>query len=133
MIPEDGEGGAWRSSYEIYGVWVGYDENSQLLNRSVKPLAMMAGSRLRMLYPVDSDRKDGKTVYTAGEEMTMYRALRIEEIPLPAGTYYLEYEMKDIFMRSARFERIEIRWDGENISFPEGFAWEGTSPVTWWR
>ena len=54
----------------------------------------------------------------------MYRALDVEEIPLPAGTYYLEYEIVDQFMRKATLDRVEIRWDGENMSFPDGFVWE---------
>ena len=54
----------------------------------------------------------------------MYRVLDVAEIPLPAGTYYLQYEIEDIFMRKTVLDRIEIHWDGENMSFPEDFSWE---------
>ena len=41
------------------------------------------------------------------------------------GTYYLEYEVDDMFMRSYLLDRIEFHWDGKNMTFPEGFSWEG--------
>ena len=41
-------------------------------------------------------------------------------------TYYLEYEVQDSFMRCMPVDRIEFYWDGENMTFPEGFAWEGS-------
>ena len=63
--------------------------------------------------------------------MPLYRALNIDEITLPPGTYYLEYEMEDIFMRTYTTDRIEIRWDGENMTFPDGDAWMGTLEVVW--
>ena len=63
-------------------------------------------------------------VYQFSAPMTMYRALDVAEIPLPAGTYYLEYEIEDVFMRKTTLDRIEIHWDGENMTFPEDFCWE---------
>ena len=59
--------------------------------------------------------------------------MQVEERPLPPGTYYLEYELEDIFLRTARLERIEMHWDGEKLSFPEGFTWEGTFLTQWTR
>ena len=53
----------------------------------------------------------------------IYRALNVQEIALPAGTYYLEYEVDDAFMRPSVLERIEFQWDGKNMTFPEGFTW----------
>ena len=111
------------SDYEIYGVWEGYDDHSELLNRSVKPLAMLAGQDFQVLYPIDAD--GSRTMYVPGDELTIYRALDVSEIPLPAGTYYLEYEVDDMFLRPLLLDRIEIHWDGEKMTFPEGFSWEG--------
>ena len=114
-----GENG--HSTYQLYGVWVGYDENTEMTNRSVKSLAQVAGREFRLLYPVDPDGAG----YQMSGKMTMYRAIDVQEITLPAGTYYLEYEVDDVFMRPSVLERIEFYWDGENITFREGFNWTG--------
>ena len=42
---------------------------------------------------------------------------------LPAGTYYLEYEIDDLFMRKTVLERIEIQWDGQSMTFPGAEQW----------
>ena len=108
------------SDYEIYGVWEGYEENSMLMNRSVKPLAMLSGQEYRLLYPFDGS---SGAAYLPGQKMTMYRSLEVKEIPLPEGTYYLEYEVQDSFMRTRLLDRIEFQWDGEALNFPQGDAW----------
>ena len=120
---------ARKGDYEIYGVWEGYDENSELMSRSVKSLAMLAGQEYRFLYPVDV-KGGGRARYLAGEPMTMYRALSVKERPLPAGTYYVEYELQDTFLRSTVTERFEFQWDGKQMTFPEGFVWEGEATRT---
>ena len=112
------------SEYEIYGVWQGFEEDGMLLNRSVQSLSEIVGQEYQLLYPIDGTDADGAAAYEYSAPLTMYRALDVEEIPLPAGTYYLEYEIVDQFMRKATLDRVEIRWDGENMSFPDGFAWE---------
>jgi len=38
---------------------------------------------------------------------------------LPAGNYYLEYEIEDMFLRPTVLERIEMHWDGTSLTFPE--------------
>ena len=91
---------------------------------------MVAGRRFRLLYPKDGTEEAGKPDYTMSDELTMLRAMDIEEIPLPPGTYYIEYEVEDIFMRTARFGKIEIRWDGEKMTFPHADEWTGTAPLT---
>ena len=122
---------AFTEKFEAFGVWEGYDENSVVMNRGVMPLTEAAGRVFCMQYPKDSAGKNGRTFFASGEEMTMPRALRFVKEPLPAGTYYVEYELRDAFQRKARTERIEIRWDGERMTFPEGFTWEGSSRVEW--
>ena len=111
------------NDYEIYGLWEGYEENSELFNRSVTSLSELVGQDYCFLYPVDG--KDGDAGYQSSPMMTMYRALDVQEIPLPEGTYYIEYEVDDMFLRPYFLDRIEFHWDGENMTFPEGFAWEG--------
>ena len=37
----------------------------------------------------------------------------------------VEYEIEDSFKRTRVVDRCEVRWDGQQMSFPEDFAWEG--------
>ena len=113
------------NEYTIYGLWEGFDEHNELMNRSVKPLSELAGQKYRFLYPVDGEGYNGSVSYQIGQPMTMARTLDVQEIPLPEGKYYLEYEVDDMFMRPYLLERIEFDWDGENMIFPEDFSWEG--------
>ena len=91
----------------------------------LSPLSALAGREYHFLYPVDGAGYNGRVSYQLSEPLTMYRALDVKEIPLPEGTYYLEYEVDDVFMRSYLLDRIEFHWDGKNMTFPEGFSWEG--------
>ncbi len=115
-----------KSDYEVYGVWEGFDETSALMNRGVKPLAMYSGQEYRFLYPVDGSKKPD---YLYSRSMNMYRMLDIREIPLPAGTYYLEYEIEDSFNRTKLVDRFEIQWDGEEMTFPDADAWQGETEM----
>ncbi|MBQ8110739.1 MAG: hypothetical protein IJ124_11325 [Clostridia bacterium] len=110
-----------RSEYEVYGMWEDYDDDSTLMNRSVQPLATLTGQEFRLLYPLDGSGR--KNRYAFSDDMTMYRWLEVEEIPLPAGTYYIQYEVQDIFKRFSKIERFEFRWDGENVTFPHIDEW----------
>ena len=116
--------------YDVYGVWEGYDENSVMMNRNVKDLSRLAGLDFQLLYPTDEAGEGGGTIYGSSAALTMYRALDIEEMTIPAGSYYLQYEVEDIFHRRFALERIEMAWDGEQLSFPEGFAWDGEVTFT---
>ena len=118
------EGSDKVNDYEIYGVWAGYEETSTLLDRSVQPLSEFAGREYQLMYPVDAAKLDGGMTYAFSAPLTMYRALDVEEIPLPAGTYFLEYEIEDLFMRRTVLDRIEIEWDGENMTLPRADEWE---------
>jgi hypothetical protein len=55
----------------------------------------------------------------------MPRGIEVLKKPLPAGTYYLEYDITNVLMLHATMDRIKIHWDGKKMTFPEGFTWEG--------
>ena len=119
------------TSYEVYGVWEGYDETTQMTNRSVKDLAKLAGQNFHLIYPTDAVGEDGRRMFQSSDEaLTMYRALDVEEIPLPAGTYFIEYEVDDMFERPFVLERIELHWDGETLTVPNADAWTGETLLT---
>ena len=51
-----------------------------MANRSVKPLSQAADQEFRLLYPVDPVGEQ----YQFSETMTLYRAVDVQEITLPA-------------------------------------------------
>ena len=102
--------------YKVYGLSQGYSGNISAPNRGVKSLSMLQGQEYRLLYPVYTGQDDGRTVYEAGEPMTMYRGLRIEEIPLPPGVYACDFVMENCFFQSYRTELIKMYWDGSAFS-----------------
>ncbi|MBQ7372101.1 MAG: hypothetical protein IJW67_09540, partial [Blautia sp.] len=112
--------------YTIYGVWEGYDMDSNIANRNVKSLSQLAGQEYSLLYPVVRTEQTGTTRYESSEPQTMYRSLEIKEEALPAGTYYLNYWARDMFMRHLPIGRVEMKWDGETLSLSSEEAWEGT-------
>ena len=46
-------------------------------------------------------------------------------VPLPEGTYYLDFAVEDMFLRILPVGRAEMYWDGEKVTVAEG-SWEGT-------
>lgn len=112
------------NTYQIYGVWDGYDEDLGIPARNVRSLSQLAGQDYQLLYPVWTE-DDVPNRYAASKALTMYRALDIAEMTLPAGTYLMRYEVEDMFGRPHPTEFIEMRWDGKTITYPEDFAWEG--------
>ena len=119
-------GSGFEVIYEIYGIWAGYDKDTEIVSRNVTDLSKKAGQDLRVLYPVDTSDTQEEIRYLPGESMTVYRSMWVDEQPLPPGTYYIEYELQDRFLRSYLLERIRLEWDGEHISFPDLDSWNGT-------
>ena len=48
----------------------------------------------------------------------MYRRLTVENAPLPARAYYMEYVIYDVFMRPMKLRRVELYWDGQRMTIP---------------
>ena len=115
--------------YVIYGLWEGFDSDSTLFNRNVKPLSQLAGQEYRLIYPVDVGGYDS-TRFETSQKLTMYRSLELVDIPLPPGQYFIQFVIYDLFMRPMELERIEIHWDGEELSFPEDMDWSGTETLS---
>ena len=107
----------------IYGFWEGYDGDSFVFSRNVVPLSKMAGRDFCLLYPIDG-MPAGETKYEASEELTMYNSLEITMKELEPGTYYLDYWVEDIFLRQMPVERVEVIWDGYNLTVPDE-EWQG--------
>ena len=116
------------TEYQIYGVWDGSEYVGQHFNRNMKKLVQMEGRDYQLLYPV-ADTEDA--FFEMGEEKPFLRSMTIGNTVLPAGTYYLEYIVMDRFLRYIPMERIEMHWDGERMTLPEGFTWDGVERLVW--
>lgn len=116
--------------FTVYGVWEGYDADSNVFSRNVKALSGLAGQDFCLLYPVDGTEETGQTLYESSEIMPMYRSLEITAEPLPAGTYYIDYWVEDIFMRLLPVGRAELCLDGQTVSLTSPDDWQGSMIVT---
>lgn len=132
-IPIKMDGGRWNlrcayhpkgDYYSVYGLWDGVNSDSELFNRNVFSLSQVSGREFNLLYDVDGEKSSGLAGTASGPVMDMYRSLEVEDTPLPAGTYVLEYAVYDIFMRPMKLPRIEMTWDGKKMTVT-GSGWEG--------
>ena len=113
-----------RGDFELFGVWDGYDNDSSVFNRNVRSLAQLAGREFNLLYETSGNVK-GSTPYVLSPTMIMYRALEVEEVKLPPGTYELEFVLYDVFMRPVYLEPIELMLDGNSVQI-QGDSWQGS-------
>ena len=112
----DDESGQWVDQFEALGLWEGYDEDTRMPSRTITSLYRVSGQEFRLLYPCYSldGEPDGK--YTSSNPLTMYRAMEIDEVPLPVGTYYCNFTVRDIFGHHAHTALIGLTWDGQTFS-----------------
>ena len=103
-----------RGEYTIYGIWEGYYENSSIPGRNAITLSNFAGREYQFQYPVFDE--SGSSLYDISDYHTITRAMDVEYQMIPAGTYYIEYVMKDVFGRTYTFPLQELYWDGENFT-----------------
>ena len=116
------------NSFTIYGLWEGFDSDSTMFNRNVRELAQVAGQEYCLLYQID-EKGSGKTSYEIGSPKIMYRRLTVENVPLPVGTYYMEYVIYDVFMRPMKLKRVEMYWNGRRMSV-KGGDWTGKETLS---
>ena len=115
---------------EIEGLWEGYNTDGKMFDRSIKSLSEVAGQEYTLLYLIDNADSNGRVQFEASAPMTMYRALDIRPKDLPAGTYYLDYWVEDMFLHPMYVGRIGLNWDGRKVSLLPDEEWEGTMTLT---
>ena len=115
-------------SYTVYGLWEGFDSESDMFNRNVKTLAQFAGQEYQLLYEQYRDPATGKVFYSSSEPRKMTRSLKVEEVVLPEGEYEIEFVIDDLFKRSMSLGKVGMEWDGNTMKIrTEG--WEGTETL----
>ena len=107
------------SYYEVYGLWEGYDADTDMPNRNIVSLMQMQGREYELLYPIHLEEQDARKRYHNSTMLNMFRQLEVEVSPLPTGTYYLEYTVTDIFGREQSTSLIKLNWDGSAFSVEE--------------
>jgi len=112
------------SRYVVYGLWDGYETDSGLFNRNVVSLSQVAGQEYSLMHPVYTSDFETSDYYVTAQPQYIYRSMEIKNVPIPEGTYYLQYVVYDMFMRPMPMEMIEIQWDGTSAKF-SGSAWMG--------
>ena len=117
--------GEFGSTFGVTGVWQGYNADSSMANRTLKKLSELSGRTYQLLFPIRGEN-GSKTLYEPGEEDTLYRQINVAEGTLSPGTYWLEYEIDDMFQRAMMMEPIEMEWDGSSMTFPGLNEWNGT-------
>ena len=113
------------AEWEVLGLWEGYDNDSSQFNRNVKSLSQVAGREYNLLYEVHGEKR-GSRPYVLSPTMIMYRSMKLEEIILPPGTYYIDFTIYDVFMRPMRMETVELQIMEDHTIRIMGEPWEGT-------
>ena len=114
-----GESSGWQAdAYEVLGLWEGYDEDSRMPARSIISLNQVSGQEFHLLYPRAGLDGHPESDAVSGP-LTMYRALKMENEPLPAGTYYCVFDLMDIFGNKYTTALTGLAWDGIAFSLAE--------------
>ena len=96
-----------------------------MFNRNVRSLAQLAGQEFAPVYPIFDGEYDSGDDWFKGQTLKMYRTLEVTNEPLPAGTYYIEYVIYDMFMRPMFLDWARMDWDGQTATFPDADSWQG--------
>ena len=116
--------------YQLYGVWEGYNEDSDMPGRNVTSIVQLQGREYQLLYPVLEETEQDGSFYQNSEPLRMYRGMNVEEMSFPEGTYYLTYIGKNVFGQSRELGTIEMEWDGSQFICKT--PWEGEiDNITW--
>ena len=93
--------------------------------------------KYQLIYPVYAAKHGEPSRFETADPQTLYRAMDLVNEPMPPGKYYVQYLVYDMFMRPMPLQLIEINWDGENVTLPEDFSWEGEAelkiPDAYWQ
>ena len=108
---EKGNAPDYSGHYELYGLWEGYDSDSDMPNRNIVSFSSVQGREFRLLYPVYV-KDGGDARYAYSEPMTMLRGMEIGNKPLAEGTYYMAFVVTDVFGREFATDPVRVRWDG---------------------
>lgn len=119
---EDESGTAYEVTYEVEGVWDGYDSHTGLVDRNTFSLVDLLGTDFTVCRPMYSDYLEDIGDMKCGDPMPVTLDLAVEDTVLPAGDYRLRYSIMDMLDRTYHSDFFYLTWDGENAVFEDPFA-----------
>ena len=118
----------WQNqSFEVYGLWEGFNADNQMFNRNSRPISSVTGQEYYLIYPVVSEDGTLNGDYEPSGALNFQRTVNVEKTALPPGSYEIEYVLYDIFVRPVRLERVKMTWDGTVMTLADPSAWQGNA------
>ncbi len=109
-------------SYELEGVWDGYDSSTGLVNRNTFSLLDLLGLDFAVCRPVYSNYLEGTGDMKYSEPIPVTLDLAVEDTVLAAGQYRLRYSIMDMLDRTYHTDFFYLNWDGEKAVFDDPSA-----------
>ena len=106
-------------TYELEGVWDGYDSSTGLVDRNTWSLASLVGLDFDVCRPVYSDYLDQVGDMKYSDPLVFDLNLAIEDSVLPEGQYRLRYTINDMLDRTYHSDFFYLTWDGTQAVFEE--------------
>ena len=105
------------SSYELLGLWDGFDAHSGLAGRNVVPISEIEGDYITLCDAVYSRKYNRISDYIRRMDTLITKDSVIENEKLPEGEYMIRFIARDVFNNAHYTDYFNVYWDGESISF----------------
>ena len=103
-------------SFELLGLWDGYDAHTGLPGRNVIPISELEGDNVILCDAVYSTRYDDISDYIDSMETQITKDSVVEYEKLPEGQYKIRFAARDVFNNKHYSDYINLYWDGEAVS-----------------
>ncbi len=111
------EKGESNVTYQVAGLWDGFDSSTGLSDRNTLSVADLLGAEMEICRPVYSDYFESIGDIRYGEPFSIGLDLEVVDTVLPAGQYRLRYSIQDMLDRTYKTDFVELTWDGKNAVF----------------
>ena len=104
-------------TYELLGVWDGFDAHTGLPGRNVDPLSEIDGLEISLYDVVYSELLKKETDYISRLKTTLTKDSVIDEEELPSGEYLVRFVVRDVFNHTDYTDFVTVNWDGESLTY----------------
>lgn len=99
--------------FEVIGAFDGIENGAS--SKGIRKLKN--GDKIHLLYPVYDETTDEELTIVSEEEIVWTGNNVIDDGELPAGTYYLQYVVTDMFGKVYETDLLEVEYDGDSITY----------------